>query len=207
MIYIYDGKPGSGKSFHAARTIRDQLKYRKKPCICNFNVNIDESWQGDCYFLSNENMTPEILYDFADRYWEGKPPVEDEILLVIDECQLLWNSRLWDKDKNRMAWLQFLSQHRKVGYKIILIAQSPKMIDCQFRSLIEIEVQHRKASNYGPFGMFLKMIFLGEVFYACKVYYGLNEKIGGEFIRYSKKIASIYDSYTSFDGGFKSVTA
>ena len=39
MIYLYSGTPGSGKSLHTARDIRDALRLRKMPVIANFDIN------------------------------------------------------------------------------------------------------------------------------------------------------------------------
>ena len=74
--------------------------------------------------------------------------IEDQILLVIDESQLIFNARDWQK-AGREKWLSFFSQHRKYGYHIILVAQFDRMIDRQIRSLIEYEYVHRKVGNYG----------------------------------------------------------
>ena len=39
--------------------------------------------------------------------------------------------------KDRNAWVTFFSQHRKLGFNIILITQSDRMLDKQIRSLVE----------------------------------------------------------------------
>lgn len=197
-IWLYSGTPGSGKSLDAMRKIKNALKYQKKDVIANFEVIVDESWKGNFTYLPNNELSAANLVNFAVDYWSSRKFKEDGILLVLDEAQLLWNSRNW-QDKSRMSFLQFMSQHRKYGYKIILIAQSDIMIDKQFRTLIEYECNHRKLGNYGKFGFFFKLLFLGEIFYSCTYYYMQNVKVGGEWFRYNKKVASMYNSYTTFD--------
>lgn len=39
MIMLYSGTPGSGKSLHTARDIRDSLGAKRRPVIANFDVN------------------------------------------------------------------------------------------------------------------------------------------------------------------------
>lgn len=197
-ITLYSGTPGSGKSLHAARTIRDWLRYKKRPVVANFSIRKPEDWKGDFTYIRNAEITPERLLRLSKRVFEETTFREDYILLVLDECQLLWNSRDWDNPL-RMAWLEFFSQHRKYGYQVIFIAQDARMIDRQFRSLIEYEINHRKAGNYGVFGSILKILAFGELFLAVRYYFPLGDKVGSEWFRYDKKAASIYDSYALFE--------
>lgn len=59
---------------------------------------------------------------------------EGEGLLLLDECQLVFNSRKWDKN---FEWIVFFTQHRKLHWNVILIAHSIEMIDGQIRPLCE----------------------------------------------------------------------
>lgn len=198
-ICIYTGRPGSGKSLHAARLIINALKNDKRPVLTNFEVKHDENWRGRATCVENRVLTADYLVCFARDTWRVHEFKEDGILLVIDEAQLLFNSRNW-QDSNRMEFLQFMSQHRKYGYQIVLIAQSDIMIDKQFRTLIEYETIHRKVSNYGAFGGFIKFLAMREVFVTSTYYYEQkNHRVDSTWYFYSKKAASIYDSYKSFD--------
>ena len=196
-IYLYSGRPGNGKSFCACKAIYDTLKYKKQDVIANFGVVVNENWRGNFTYLQNNELSPYWLVDYASNYWNGRRFKEDGLLLVIDECQLLFNSRSWN-DKDRMQWIEFFSQHRKFGYKVILIAQDDVMIDKQFRTLIEYDVNHRKAINYGLFGLLMTILAFGTVFYQCTYYYMQKVKVDGKFVRYSKRIARMYNSYDSF---------
>lgn len=197
-IYLYSGTPGSGKSLHAARDVRDALKYKKIPVIANYEFNVSELG-GEFQYVPNADLTPDVLKRRACGWWESHSFKEDSILLVIDECQLLFNSRDWNRS-DRMGWLEFFSQHRKYGYKVIFIAQFDRMIDRQIRALLEYDVQHRKVSNYGKLGWFVHLMALGELFYCCTYYYPLGQKVGGEWLRYSRKLGALYDSYKTFEG-------
>ena len=196
-IELYSGTPGSGKSLDACRTIRRQLK-RGGKVITNFKVRKDEDCKGSIDYIPNNELNPGIITSIALDYWSSKPFKEDGILLVVDECQLLWNSRLWNSDPFRMQWLELMSQHRKFGLRIILICQSDIMIDRQFRTLIEYEVKHIKVGNLGFVGKLMKVFTFGELFYAKQIYYGEKVKVDSYFFRYSKKIGSMYDTLTTF---------
>lgn len=198
MITLYSGTPGSGKSLHCARTIKNwsRLGY---PVIGNFPVDLSMHKRADFTYCPNDKMSPKFLIDYSRQRFGSKTPKEGSILLVIDECQLIFNAREWQQ-KRMAKWISFFTQHRKLGYDIILIAQFDRMIDRQIRSLIEYEYIHRKMSNFGWQGKLMSLFFGGKTFIAVKMWYPLNEKIGSEVFHARKSLYRIYDSYATFDG-------
>lgn len=203
MIFLYSGTPGSGKSLHVARDIRDSLLYKRKPVVCNFDVNSSlRNYSKLFCYVPNADLGPEMLYDFSRRHFAGKQVREDEILLVIDEAQLVFNSRTWQDrgaSQRRMDWIEFFSQHRHYGFKIVLIAQFDRMLDRQIRSLIEIEVNHRKLANFGMRGLLLSLPFGGKLFAAVSFYYGLRERVGCTWLLPRRAYFRVYDSYNRFE--------
>lgn len=197
-MYLFTGTPGSGKTLHTAELIYNALKYRKVPVIANFEINPSTKGIERFTHKSNKEITPSYLYDFSKQYWNGRHVKEDEIMLVIDEAQLVFNSRSWQQGQ-RMDWIEFFSQHRHFGYKIILICQYDRMIDRQIRSLVEIEINHRRLDNYGIKGKLLALPFRGKLIAAIKYYYGLKEKVGQEWILPKKKYLKLYNSYNRFE--------
>lgn len=201
MISLYSGTPGSGKSLHIAQRIYHGLR-RGRPTICNFEVNLKSIKNNfkslPFLYLDNTEMTANRLIEYSKNFWKGKSKIkEDSILLVIDECQLLFNSRDWQQ-KGRKEWLSFFSQHRKYGFEIVLVAQFDGMVDRQIRSLIEYNVIHRKASNFGIFGKIFTILSFGSLFCAVRIWYPLNERIDSDFFRGSKRYYNIYNSYDLF---------
>lgn len=202
MIEFYSGTPGSGKSLHVARKISDRLKYAKKPVICSFDVNMNylsnggKRKLGDFYFCPIEKidnvdcdgiMCVDFLKDYAVKHHvRGK---ESQTLVVIDECQRIFNPR--DMSRNdRLKWIDFFCQHRHLGFDFVLISQFDRLIDRQIRCLFEVEIKHRKA-NYYSFFRFCPF----PVFVAVTVWYGLKLKVSSETFFFRKKYAAIYDSY------------
>lgn len=199
MIHLYSGTPGSGKSLHTARDIRDALRIRKMPVIANFDVNHSlRNYDRLFTYLPNDRLDPFFLEDFARNWFAGRKVREDSILLVIDEAQLVFNSRAWQHGQ-RMDWIQFFSQHRHFGYKVVLIAQFDRMIDRQIRSLIEIETNHRKLGNFGMKGLILSLPFRGRLFLGVSYYYGLKEKVGTCWLLPRRAYFKVYDSYNRFE--------
>ena len=199
MIHLYSGTPGSGKSLHTARDIRDALRIRKIPVIANFDVNHSlRNYDRLFTYLPNDRLDPSFLEDFARNWFAGRKVREDSILLVIDEAQLVFNSRAWQHGQC-MDWIQFFSQHRHFGYKVVLIAQFDRMIDRQIRSLIEIETNHRKLGNFGMKGLILSLPFRGRLFLGVSYYYGLKEKVGTCWLLPRRAYFKVYDSYNRFE--------
>ena len=183
MIYFYSGTPGSGKSLHVARDIYFRLNRNKKypNVIANFMVSekMIKNKKAKFIYKDNSELTVEFLLNYAME--NHKIGVENQTLVVVDECSVIWNAREWMKDKDRMEWLKFFVQHRKLGYNFILIAQTDRQIDRQIRSLFEYEVKHRRVNNF-KIGQLIPV----PVFAAITYWYGVNERLGVEFLRIEK---------------------
>lgn len=201
MITLYSGTPGAGKSLHLASRLYNWMHFKNAPIIGNFYCDFKsiKKPKGQFLYLDNSELTPARLIKFSEEYSEkiGRRVKEGEILLVIDEAQLLFNSREWVKT-DRAEWCSFFTKHRKLGYEVVLVAQFDRMLDRQIRSLIEYEWIHRKVSNFGIQGKLLSMFCGGRLFVAVKVWYPLKEKVGSEFFFYRKKYSDIYDTYALF---------
>lgn len=201
MIEFYSGTPGSGKSLHVAEKLYYWVRAGLS-AVGNFDINLDRiktRHKKEYVFKRNDELTPEFLISYANDQIKKKGKVkEDSILLVIDECQLMFNARDWTK-QGRGEWLHFFTLHRHLGYKIILVAQFDRMIDRQVRSLIEYEYIHRKVSNFGIKGKIVSALALGNLFVCVKVWYPMKEKVGSEFFKAHKRYYSLYDTYALFE--------
>lgn len=202
-LLLYSGTPGSGKSLHVARLIYYSLK-RNRNVIANFEINTDlipaskHFKKGAFLNVDSYELSPAFLRNYSKEYFSDHRFKEDCILLVIDEAQILFNSRAWNA-KGRDEWIRFFSNHRKYGYEIILIAQFDKMLDRQIRSLLEYECIHRKVSNFGNKGKIMSLVAGGHLFVSVKFWYPIKEKVDSEFFKAKKKFYSIYNTYNKFD--------
>ncbi|MFI3116044.1 MAG: zonular occludens toxin domain-containing protein [Clostridia bacterium] len=199
MISLYSGTPGSGKSLSAAYLIIRCLK-RKCNVIANFHINMDyfkkyKKPMGDFVPLDNSEMTVRFLKDYAKE--NHKAFREHQTLIIIDECAIKFNSRT-SMDKDRLEWITFFQQHRKLGFDVVLISQSDKLIDRQIRAFIETEFKHRNLKNYKTFGFILSILF-GGFFCQVENWYGMRLKVGHRFFLLNKKKANIYNTYQIFE--------
>lgn len=199
MIYLYSGLPGSGKSYHVAKDILRGRLRRSSFYMCNFPVSVD----GVAELPSLDLTVDDALR--ARQAWldEGHTITrEGQIKLIIDECQLVFNSRDWNSPSRR-DWLSFFTQHRKLGFDVILIAQDISMLDKQIRSVIEIDCHHYKLNNFGLAGSLLSLATLGHpVCHATYIVNGLRRanagRVGHEFFFVHKGVYRVYDSHSLF---------
>lgn len=184
MITCYTGKPGSGKTLDVMIDINNFLK-NKRYVMCNFPVNSSDFVK----VVSSGIITPGVIENFfSGLRVTGK---EGEFLLVLDEAQTIFNSRTWAQN-SKAGWIDFFTQHRKLGFEIILICQNIDMLDKQIRACVEYEVIHRRYSRFGLFGSLFAFLF-GD-FVRIKKWYGMKEVIKRESFRPNKKIFSMYDT-------------
>lgn len=219
MIELYSGTPGSGKSLKSAQDLINKLIIRRQNVITNMQVDFDYVRtskikkflnkifknklfknnylrSGRLYHLENRFLTPDFLYKYANKF--HKKGVESQTLIIIDECQMLFAPNIVklknQEDKMyRYKWLEFFTQHRKLGFNIILITQFDRLIDPQIRCLIEYNNIHRKINNFG-LGWILS-VFKISLFVQVQYWYGIRKKTGHSFFFYKKSLGKVYDSY------------
>lgn len=141
MIELFVGTPGSGKSYHALTRALFHVRRRNCWVVANFPVtNPPERW-----IYKPEWTVQELVQMSHEKGWYGH---EGRCLLVLDEAGVLFNARDWQlQGKKRLEWIMFFSQHRKLGYDVILIAQDDRMVDRQIRAQVEVLVKHVRASR------------------------------------------------------------
>lgn len=198
MVKMYTGTPGSGKSIHAAQDVIFWLR-RGKVVIANYPIN--EEAVGKCkahaIYWDNSELTVARLVQYAWQYHKiGK---EGQTLVIIDEAQVKFNCRDMNR-KDRQDWVNFFTQHRKLGFDIILITQFDRMIDRQIRAMAETETKHRKLNNFGFGGGVLTLLTLGRSwFIAIDFWYGGNRlQLGHRVFMYRKRYGDVSDSYRLF---------
>ncbi len=205
MIQLYSGTPGSGKSLHVARDILFRLRTMKKSVIATFPINVDlvskkgKKSIGEFLYKDISEITTDFLISYALK--NHKLGTEGQTLVIIDECQIIFNPREFSRS-DRLKWITFFTQHRKLGFHFVLISQFDRLIDRQIRCLLEYNVIHRKINNFG-FAWMLPFKF----FIAINKWYGANQKSGIEFFTYRKKYGKMYDSFMMFDDDFKKLVS
>jgi zona occludens toxin len=198
MITLYSGTPGSGKSFHSISIILRALGWGRM-VISNFPITFTKretkkGYDKRFYYWPNEEITIENLIIFALDQGMIEKATESQCLVVIDEAGGRFNCRDFAKS-DRRNWIDFFSQHRKIGYDFLLVAQNDRMLDRQIRGYIETEKKHRKANNFGPFAFLPFTLFV-----AVEYWYTAKQRVGSEFFLFRKKIADRYDSMRMFSG-------
>lgn len=210
MITLNSGTPGSGKSYDTSRVIYEYLE-QGKTVISNYEVYVDKvvpkknTKVGTFILCENKeiNVINLVWYALTHHVNVNGKIAENQALIVIDEAQNLFNARDW-KNPNRHLWIEFFTQHRKLGYDIILTSQSADFIDKQIRGCIQVEMKHRRVSNYGFSGI-LMSIFFG---YKCKLFlrieydFPTGSKYFKTYLKPNQKIFDFYESNKLFESQF-----
>ena len=147
----------------------------------------------------------ELTVDFLLRWYRiwlrfrrsGKPK-EHQIFLVVDECGRVFNPRDWQRP-DRREWLTFFSQHRKLMFDVVLIAQQDIMIDKQIRGCIDIVERFADIRKFFPDrGWYLPPIFKRQ----GRVYLSKNARasqLGTRFFWVRRAWAAAYSTFSLFD--------
>lgn len=210
MIRIYTGVPGSGKSYHMAELIC--IKYRQgKNIFCNFEVDVDylkkkyPRSKAHVFILDNR----ELLYPFGftgfsnnfhkiDKNGRVK---ESQSYLFIDECNKNFDSRRWNQ-RGREEWNDWLSEHRKDGFEVILCTQSIEDVDKKIRGRIETEVKHFSVKNFKMFGRILSLFSGGNLFLQRTQWVTKSKtkanKISSTFTRGKRKYYKVFNTSKRF---------
>lgn len=164
-IEIQQGTPGSGKS---AVAVARAVAHLQEGGVVAANFSLVDGWPETVAKRSllgrfSETIRHERAAELHKRFLrvdslkaiKGIDPKEMAVgrhktikgkfqegqgLLLLDEVQLIFNSRKWEKN---FEWIEFFTQHRKLGWNIILIAHDIQMVDSQIRPLIELESRFR----------------------------------------------------------------
>lgn len=168
MIEIQQGSPGSGKS---AAAVARAIMHLRRGGVVAANFSLVDGWSDSIASKHLLSMIPfgfgadykyrksASLYkrfyrvdtidairsiqpraESVDLYKDDGGYSEGNGLLILDEAQLVLNSRVW---QDNLKWIEFFTQHRKLGWDVILIAHSQEMIDKQIRPLAEYESRFR----------------------------------------------------------------
>lgn len=207
MIQCLIGTPGSGKSLHLSRLILESLRPKsKKLVVTNVPINLDAvapSARSRYVYVDNDRLSDaRTLIAIAEDYWKNHTAsnvddYETRIQLYIDECQMLFNSRDWQKN-SKNYWPTFFSVHRHYGFQIILVTQMLTSIDKQVRGVIEYYTIHRKVSNFGIPGFLLGLLFHGGLFVSVTCWAPVDEKIYSSWFLYRKKYGELYNTHAMF---------
>jgi len=135
MITVIEGRPGQGKTVYGVELIQDGLANKRTFVASNIELFFKDNdsrlkrWK----YLNLRTTVSDILS--LDLEYIYKTLKCDRILLVIDECQTIMNSRRWLEMPPEFEY--FLQQHRHYRFDMVGLTQSIKRADVVMRELVQ----------------------------------------------------------------------
>ncbi len=122
QLVIIDGEPGFGKTLEAIRLMLESA-HRKKNIITNVAVKplfIKKTKQ-----IWNDIIVLKPTPIETKEFWKYVPPGGD---IYIDEAHLIWPAAFW-KEQRQIEFMEYISQFRKAGDTVYLMAQNYENVD------------------------------------------------------------------------------
>lgn len=206
MIQVFEGRIGSGKSYNAVLQLAEHLACGLTAC-----TNIHINWDGmkalclskwgveiqDGQFISLVGVELAEFHKITPKGSPGAP-----VLVVLDEAQMEWNARDWNKTSREMLLFLTLSRHQDTD--IVFISQSALNIDKQFMRLVQYIWRFRDLRSMKIPGLGLGWsqvlqvlsfgIHSGEMILAVKFDYDGRTVYDREFLTLDKRVFGAYES-------------
>jgi hypothetical protein len=224
-IELWEGTPGSGKT---SSCIVDAIEFLTMGGVVFSNFTLREGWALE---IAKHDMKVRLgLRDpvkLAREYYKRwltigsiksvvaaslmvddlvtgsiKNRFEGKAIVILDEVQLMFNSRDWAKN---FAWIEYFTQHRKYKVDVRLIAHDIEMVDSQIRPLVEYRVSCRNLAKVRVPFLGVPMSYFyggGSIFLAVWRYAGKGGghglKLKSKTMRLQKWSYGLFDSHRIF---------
>ncbi len=184
MIELYEGVPGSGKSYHAVcEKFLPWVKQGRRLYIAVDGIYLDRLslFTGIDLLVLEQQIT---IWKDSVEVLQAFPHVEPGSAVIIDEAQTVFRSM----HKVEPGLLRWLETHRHYGVDILLMSQDFRQMSQGVTRLIEATVKFRKLAFVG-----LSKKYQGKVRGNPED----NEVIRAFVGTYSPAIYAYYSSYAS----------
>ncbi|MCW5793699.1 MAG: hypothetical protein KIS97_05105 [Nitrospira sp.] len=184
MIELYEGVPGSGKSYHAiSEKFLPWVKQGRRLYIAVDGIYLDRLslFTGIDLSVLEQQIT---LWKDSIEVLQAFPHVEPGSAVIIDEAQTVFRSM----QKVEPGLLRWLETHRHYGVDILLMSQDFRQMSQGVTRLIEATVKFRKLAFVG-----LSKKYQGKVRGNPED----NEVIRAFVGTYSPAVYAYYSSYAS----------
>ena len=196
MIEIYEGRIGSGKTFHAVKQAMEYFVQGGTVCT-NIRLNWDEcrDWCRKNRGVEIEDSQYVYLEDEQVGTFHRYTPsgtVDCPVLVMIDEAHIWFNSRDWAHADRE--FLTFLTQSRHVFTDVLFISQSAMNCDKQIMRLVCYIWRHRDMRALHLFGLKQKWM---QTILAVKYEFDGRTLIDRELVYFDRDIFRCYDSFAN----------
>lgn len=132
-------------------------------------------------------------------------------LLVLDEAHMWLNARTWDQDdagrglgrdaavRQRLAIVRLFTQHRKLGWNVVLITQDEANLDTQVRRNFEYHTHLKNLRRFRVAGLVPLVPF--NLFVAIRHWHdSAKSVVGRQVFTLNRRVARCYDTMATSHG-------
>lgn len=189
MIIVFEGTPGSGKSYEAVVRILDNLRKGREVFVYLDGMDNKSCREligvfSDLYGKLDDRLhciEPAEIPTFFDNLPAGA-------FIVLDEVHKWFGAREWNTTKNK-RFADYCSTHRHHGHDILLITQDINGLDSAVRRLVEWTYRYRKINFLGS------MVSNKYIEYVYPQDSVTSAAMSRKTKTYDKKVFACYQSY------------
>jgi len=198
MIEIYEGRPGSYKSYSAVVRVINHI-LSGGVVATNMALHRDkikEHLRQKYSWAMEDSQLIIIPRDDVNDFPKVTPMGNKDcpVLIVIEEAGRYFNSRDWAKCSRQL--LDFLALSRHYFNDVILVDQSADNVDKQFRRLIQYFWRCRDLQKFSVAGINLTLL---PMFYVGRMDYDGKTLLDYKVYFKAAQIYPLYDSYSLQD--------
>jgi len=192
---VITGSLGAGKSQYAVEIGMDHLSIGG---TCITNIPIDPvkigEWMKEEFGRVFDPSRLELLKQATiDKFYNFAKRGNDKhnVLMILDEAALDLNARDWSKRDDEM--FNFVVLVRKMGIRLILVAQDNSDLDKQLRKKFQWETHCRSLKQFMPLGLDIPV----PVFVRVRYWLAVGQKPMSRGFKFSWKSPAwgMYDSH------------
>ena len=194
MFIVFEGTPGSGKSYEAIIKVIDNLKLGRV-IYTNIEGLDDQICREQIKFLaelSDLQLSMQLKFVPEKELKTFYLTADQGSFIIIDEVHKWFGNRNWSSEENT-AFSKWASTHRHGGYDVLLLTQGIEKIDSHIRGLIEWTYRFKKNNMFGSFA---ERTYKVTAFYQDDIAHPIDR---AKIRTYQSKYFGCYKSYVSKD--------
>lgn len=150
MFIMFEGTPGSGKTYEAIIRLVDNLRLGRTVWTNIEGVNEKPQREQIKYLagLSDYELETQLHFIPEHEIYTFYKTLKNGAFIILDEVHKYFGNRDWASGENK-AFNSWGSTHRHHGHDVLLLSQGIEKLDAHVRGLIEWTYRFKKNNMFG----------------------------------------------------------